>query len=67
MSEETTLPPVKIAFVIDGEVIEILHTDERLAAIFLSQPTIVDITERIEQVKVGSIFDGTDFNSPEAN
>ena len=38
------LPPVKIAFILDGVVQDILHTDDRLAAIFLSEPTIVDVT-----------------------
>jgi hypothetical protein len=36
--------PVKMAFILDGKVIDVLHTDERLAAIFLSQPTVVDVT-----------------------
>ena len=39
------LPPVKIAFVIDGELVDILHTDERLAAIFLSEPVMVDVSD----------------------
>lgn len=42
--ETPPLPPVKIAFVIDGEVVDILHTDNRLAAIFLSSPTVIDVT-----------------------
>ena len=37
-------PPVKIAFVLDGQVADILHTDERLASIFLSNPIIIDVT-----------------------
>lgn len=56
------LPPVRLAFVIDGEVVDILLTDERLAAIFLSEPTIVDVTSIIESegnsaVIVGSTYD----------
>lgn len=39
------MPPQKIALIIDGEVVEMLHTDDRLTAIFLSSPTIVDVTE----------------------
>lgn len=58
---ENTLPPVKIAFVIDNEIADILHTDERLAAIFLSSPVIVDVTEKmalgVESMIVGSIYD----------
>jgi hypothetical protein len=38
------LPPSKIAFVIDGSLVDVLHVDERLAAIFLSNPTMVDVT-----------------------
>lgn len=40
------LPPVKIAFILDGKVQEILHTDTRLGAIFLSDPILVDVTNR---------------------
>jgi hypothetical protein len=34
-----------IAFIIDGEIVSILNTDERMAAILLSNPIIIDITE----------------------
>jgi hypothetical protein len=45
MTEQTpALPPVKVAFVIDGTVVDVLHTDERLGSIFLSEPVIVDVT-----------------------
>lgn len=43
----TNVPPYKIAFVIDGELVDILHTQDRLAAIFLSNPTIVDVTDEL--------------------
>ena len=43
------LPPIKIAFILDGEVVDILHTDERLAAIFTSNPTIMDVTSLINE------------------
>jgi hypothetical protein len=46
------LPPVTIAFVIDGVVVDVLHTDERLAAIFLSEPKVVDITPEDGMQKV---------------
>ena len=49
------LPPVKIAFILDNEVVDILHTDERLAAIFLSGPRIMDVTEFTPPV--GAIYD----------
>ena len=38
------LPPRKIAFIIDGEVVELMNTTDRLAAILLSEPVIMDIT-----------------------
>lgn len=58
-SEEQNLPPVKIAFIIDEEVVDILHTDERLAAIFLSQPIILDVTGEDGRAicEVGSTYD----------
>ena len=55
MTDNTPLPPVKLAFVIDGTVVDVLHTDDRLAAIFLSQPTIIDVTDLYDS-------NGTDFN-----
>jgi hypothetical protein len=39
------LVPARIAFIIDGVVQDVLNTDDRLAAIFLSQPKVVDVTE----------------------
>lgn len=54
-----TLPPVMLAFVIDNKVVDVLHTDERLAAIFLSEPKVVDITpeDGIQQVFVDYTYD----------
>ena len=42
-------PPFKIALILDNEVVDIIHTDERLAAIFLSNPTIVDVTDHTDE------------------
>lgn len=68
-TESPALPPVKIAFVIDGEVQDVLHTDERLGAIFLSQPTIVDVTdwflENPNKNLVGATYDGESFTEVE--
>lgn len=54
------LPPFKIAFVIDGEIVDILHTDERLASIFLSNPTIIDVSGMLKEqggvVEVGATY-----------
>lgn len=55
------VPPIKIAFVIDNEVLDILHTDERLSAILLSNPLIVDVTNNLYEnggtVHLGSTYD----------
>jgi hypothetical protein len=37
-------PPFDIALVIDNAVVDVLHSDGRLADILLSNPTIVDVT-----------------------
>lgn len=47
--EEQPLPPVKIAFVIDNVVVDVLHTDERLGSIFLSEPLIIDVSEHKDE------------------
>ena len=41
---ENTLPPVKVAFVVNGEIVDILHTDERLSNILLANPTVLNVT-----------------------
>jgi hypothetical protein len=35
MTTAPNMPPNKVAFIIDNEVVDIIHTDDRLAAIFL--------------------------------
>jgi hypothetical protein len=61
MAEVNEIPPIKIAFVLDNEIVDILHTDERLAAIFTSNPIIVNITNNMIEdggtAGVGSIYD----------
>lgn len=47
MTTQPVLPPNKVAIIIDGEVVELLHINSRLAAALLSQPTIVDVTDLI--------------------
>lgn len=57
MADDTTkqMPPIKLAFIIDNVVTDILHTDERLAAIFLSEPVILDITDRMNTSEAADI------------
>jgi|LauGreDrversion4_2_1035121.scaffolds.fasta_scaffold57487_2 hypothetical protein len=67
----------KIAFVIDGVVVQTLSTDERLAAVVLSSPTVIDITDIFYQGEVETeegnhqlvisndwTYDGTTFHPP---
>jgi|688.fasta_scaffold1035372_1 hypothetical protein len=68
------LTPVRVAFVIDNVVADVLHTDERLASIFLSNPLVVDISdfENKDKISVNSEYDPatgefTDAPPPEVN
>jgi hypothetical protein len=55
------LPPDRVAFVIDGEVVEVLYVNEKLAAILNSNPIIVDVTGMTIQeggiVQPGILYD----------
>lgn len=64
MSEENLLPsmPVKVAFIIDNEVVDILHTDERLGAILLSNPLIIDVSDHINDLGQFSLTVGSKYN-----
>ena len=61
--DQPQMPPIKLAFVLDGEIADILHTDERLAAIFTSNPLIIDITNESASdntgIMVGAKYDET--------
>lgn len=54
-------PPIKLAFVLDGQVADILHTDERLSAIFLSNPTVIDVTDNLYE-SGGTVNVGASYN-----
>jgi hypothetical protein len=45
LNQQNNLPPVKLAFVIDGKIVEKFYSDHRFAAILLSDPIVVDITD----------------------
>ena len=55
------LPVNKVAFVIDGEVVDILYAHDRLEAILLSNPTIVDITD-VKNNSNGDVRMGDSYN-----
>jgi hypothetical protein len=44
VSEAREFPPIKLAIILDEKVVDIIHTDERFAAIWLSNPIVVDVT-----------------------
>jgi len=73
MTSENTpmVPPARIAFILDGVVQDVLNTDDRLAAIFLSQPKIVDVTEISESefITSGYLYDevSNTFTRPEVS
>ena len=60
-----------VAFIIDGVVQDILHSDARLAAIFLSEPEIVEVTEWYQARTnpsanlVGATYENGEFTLPE--
>jgi hypothetical protein len=47
------LPPIKVAFVVDNIVVDILHTDQRMADIFLGNPIMLDITSSDQNIQSG--------------
>lgn len=53
---------IQLAFILDDKIVDIINTDERLAAIFLSQPVVVDITN-MPKGPEGSIFIHSKYNS----
>lgn len=57
-----------IAFIIDNEVVQVISTDDRIAAIWLSNPTIVNITGEngVGIASIGDIYDPATktFSSP---
>ena len=44
MTQAQNTPPIKLAFILDNTVVDVIHTDERFAAIWLSNPVVVDVT-----------------------
>jgi hypothetical protein len=54
-----------LAFVLDGEVVIVMGTDERHAAVFTSNPTVVPFTRTAENnPQLGWKWDGTNFTPP---
>jgi len=54
-----------LAFIIDNEVVVVMGTDEAHAAVFLSNPTVVEFKRSAENnPQVGWKWDGTNFTPP---
>jgi hypothetical protein len=54
--QQNNIPPRKLALIIDGEVVEVLHTDERLAAIFLSEPLVIDVSDSVPDAVIRELI-----------
>lgn len=62
-------PPVKInhiAVVLDGRVEEVIHTENRMAALLLSEPQFVEFEEDDVVPTIGWLWDGETFTQPES-
>lgn len=63
--QQQIIPPVKIAFVIDGKVVDVIHTEERMAAILMSEPQVIEATEWVNanpgELLIGYSYDGENF------
>lgn len=54
-----------IAIVLDGEVQEVIRTQNRMAALMLSEPKFVDISALPTKPTIGWLYDGKTFRKPE--
>jgi len=64
--DASKLPPKPLAFIIDGEVVLTMYTDERIAAVLLSEPTVIEYEHKgpeFDPVE-GDKWDGTSFSKP---
>jgi hypothetical protein len=62
-TEEQVIAMSKIALVIDNEVVDVMYCQERLASILLSNPLVLDVSERILNEKISIGY----FYNPESN
>jgi hypothetical protein len=58
MAEPTSIPvppqnPLKLLFVIDGEIVSVMNTDERMAAVFMSSPKVIQYFPEMGDPKIG--------------
>lgn len=49
--------PMHLALIIDGVVEDIIHCDERLASILLSNPLVVELGDHFNKINLFDIYD----------
>ena len=49
--------PMHIALIIDGMVEDIIHCDERLAYILLSEPMVVEVNKNYHKINISDRYD----------
>jgi hypothetical protein len=62
--EPREIPPIPLAYIMDGEVVLVMNTDEKMAALFTSNPTVIQVTRGPDSPQVGWKWDGTNFTPP---
>lgn len=59
MTTEQVHAPIKVAFILDNRVVDIINTDERLGAILLSEPLTIDVTNIPQGSETGFFINST--------
>lgn len=54
----------KLAIIMDGQVEEVIRAQDRMAALFLSSPQFVELTEENKDVTIGWKYNNGVFESP---
>jgi hypothetical protein len=54
--------PYNIAMIIDGTVYQIINVDGQTAAMYLSNPTFVQVAQDV--ARIGWTYDGSEFTNP---
>ena len=49
--------PMQLALIIDGVVEDIIHCDDRLGHILMSEPLVIDIGDKFNKVNISDIYD----------
>lgn len=71
LAPELPADSYSVAFILDGVVQDVLHSDARLAALFLSNPEMVEVTDwyqartNTSDNLVGAVYENGDFTLPD--